>query len=204
MVKYSILVILFLLFFQYGCKKDPSVVQEENGSLELKIVWNKSTDSIPDISPVQNAKVTLSSQKGVQSYFTGADGYIRLSQLAVGTCDISVKATHPLDATIELAGSIKSLLIESGKTSTPTIILKPFSQSGITINEIYSAGPVNNVFYFYDQFTELYNSSDSIKYLDGMQVMRVSGSADNGNLKPGGDWYNDGRMHGVTYIYKFP
>ena len=37
-----------------------------------------------------------------------------------------------------------------------------------------------------------------------MQIMRVSRPDASGTLQPGADWYNDGRMQGVTWIYKFP
>jgi len=58
---------------------------------------------------------------------------------------------------------------------------------GIKINEIYSAGPPNNFFYFYDQYFELYNSSEDTLYLDGMIFCRMGKFLAN-----------------VTYIFQFP
>lgn len=58
---------------------------------------------------------------------------------------------------------------------------------GIKINEIYYCGPENNQFYFYDQFIELYNSSDQVLYLDGIIVCRIYHMS---------TW--------VTYIFQFP
>jgi hypothetical protein len=194
---------LFLLFSLFGCKENPPVLIDGNGTLELKVVWNKSIDSIPDIVPLQNAKVILSSQYGIQIYYTGSDGFLRLNHLPSAIYSISVKVSHPQDNTIILVGAVRDVNIGSGQISAPTITAKPVASSGISMNEIYSVGPVNNIFYFYDLFIELYNSSDSVKYLDGMMVMRVSHSDGNG-LGPGGDWYHDGRMQGVTYAYKFP
>jgi hypothetical protein len=197
------IIFILILFNVFGCRENPPSTHDGNGIIELKSVWNKSNDSIPDLVPLQNAKVMLSSQYGMQIYYTGTDGVLRLNHLPSSVYSISVRAPHPVDPSIVLVGAVRDINIESGRTSYPTIITKPVASSGISINEIYSAGPVNNIFYFYDLFLELYNSSDSVKYLDGMQVMRVSHSNGSG-LGPGGDWFHDGRMQGVTYIYKFP
>jgi hypothetical protein len=194
---------LVILFYVCGCRENPPVVHDGNGIIELKTLWNKSKDSIPDLVPLQNAKVILSSQYGMQIYYTGSDGFLRLNHLPSSVYSISIRAPHPDDRAIILVSAVRDVNIESGKTSTPTIIAKPVASSGISINEIYSVGPMNNIFYFYDLFIELYNSSDSVKYLDGMLFMRVSHSNGNG-LGPGGDWYHNGKMQGITYIYKFP
>ena len=61
-------------------------------------------------------------------------------------------------------------MAHSGQVTADTVFSKTISSTGIAINEIYSVGPVNNMFFFYDQFLELYNASDSIRYLDGMLV----------------------------------
>jgi hypothetical protein len=193
-----------LLIYLCGCREIPPVVSDGNGTIELKAVWNNSTDTIPNIVPLQNAKVILSSQYGMQIFYTGQDGTLILNHLPTAVYNVSVKAYHPQDHSIVLVGAVRDLNIGSGQISKPTITAKPVSSSGISINEIYCVGPVNSIFYFYDLFLELYNSSDSIKYVDGMQIMRVSRPDASGDLKPGADWYNDGRMQGVTWIYKFP
>ena len=202
-MKIPSILFLVLLFYLCGCKENPPIVHDGNGTMELRAVWDKSTDSIPDIVPLQNAKVIMSSQYGIQIYYTGSDGFLRLNHLPSAVYNISVRAPHPADASIILVGAIQNLNVVSGQTYTSTDTTKPVSNTGIAINEIYSAGPVNNIFYIYDQFIELYNSSDSVKYLDGMLVMRVC-ETDNGTYGPGGDWYNNGKMQGIAYIYKFP
>jgi hypothetical protein len=203
-LKFLTFISLLLIFYLCGCKENPPVVVDGNGTIELKAVWNKSIDSIPDIVPLSNAKIIISSKYGMQIYYTDSDGFLRLDHLPSAIYSISVKAYHPQDHTIILVGAVRDLNIGSGQISTPTITAKPVSSSGISINEIYCVGPVNNIFYFYDLFIELYNSSDSVKYVDGMQIMRVSRTDASEVLQPGADWYNDGRMQGVTWIYKFP
>ncbi|MFH1851704.1 MAG: DUF4876 domain-containing protein [Candidatus Neomarinimicrobiota bacterium] len=61
------------------------------------------------------------------------------------------------------------------------------TKPGLKINEIYTCGPVNNFYYFYDQFFELYNSSADTIYLDGMVFCRMGSFLAN-----------------VTYIFQFP
>ncbi|MDD5766336.1 MAG: DUF4876 domain-containing protein [Candidatus Marinimicrobia bacterium] len=58
---------------------------------------------------------------------------------------------------------------------------------GLKINEIYYTGPINRSNWFYDQYVELYNSSDEVKYLDGMIICRVYHMLDR-----------------VTYAFQFP
>src|ERR1035438_6534688 len=92
---------LFLLFYMYGCMQNPPVVQDGNGSVVLKAVWDKSTDSIPDIVPLQNAQVIMNSQYGMKIYYTGSDGFLRLNHLPSTTYSISIKAPHPADRSEE-------------------------------------------------------------------------------------------------------
>ena len=203
-MKFLSVLFLFLLSCLYGCKENPPAVPDGNGSIVLQAVWNKSTDSIPDIVPLQNAKVIMSCQYGMQIYYTGSDGFLRLNHLPSAVYNISVRAPHPDDPTIILVGSIRGVNVTSGQTSASIDTAKPVSSTGIAINEIYSVGPVNNIFYFYDLFIELYNSSDSVKYVDGMQIMRVSAYLNNEVYAAGADWYHNGNMQGVLHIYKFP
>ena len=76
---------------------------------------------------------------------------------------------------------------DSSLNELDTILLIP-SKKSLSINEIYTVGPPNNFHYFYDQYIELYNSSDSTMYLDGMVVCRMSSSV----------------MGNVTYMFQFP
>jgi hypothetical protein len=61
------------------------------------------------------------------------------------------------------------------------------AEPGLKINEIYYTGPPNNAFYWYDQFIELYNSSEDTVYLDGIVVCRM------------GEF-----LESVTSIFQFP
>lgn len=199
-------IMLFLsvaaMLFVLGCKEEPPVAVDGNGVLELKAVWDASTDSVANYLPLSNAKVMLNSQYGMNIYYTNSEGCLKIEHLPTAEYSVSIKAPHPQDPSINLVGAVRRLAVNSGGVCSETITAKAVSSSGLALNEIYCVGPVNNQFYFYDLFIELYNSSDSVKYLDGMMVMRVSG---NGTGKgPGADEGDDGDIDGAAYIYKFP
>jgi hypothetical protein len=166
-------------------------------------MWNSSgNDSLPTFEPLAGAKVVLTSEYGTMIRATDYAGVLRLDHLPSATYSVSVRRAHPLDPGIQLVGSVIGLTTRSGGTTADTVFSRAVSSSGIAINEIYSVGPLNDSFFFFDQFLELYNASDSTRYLDGMLVMRVSGN--NEGLGPGADEGADGDMDGITYIFQFP
>jgi len=67
------------------------------------------------------------------------------------------------------------------------------SKRGLKINEIYTSGPKNRIYYFYDLFLELYNGLSETAYLDGMVILRLSTTK---------DLFAD--TLAVTNIYQFP
>lgn len=193
------------LFLGPGCAKEPPVGVDGDGTLTIVALWDETpNDSLITLVPLAGAKVFLASEYGTMIRQTGSDGVLRLDHLPSATFTVSVRKTHPLDPNIQLVGASVGIVVRSGAAALDTVLSKPISSSGIAINEIYSAGPINNIFFFYDQFVELYNPSDSVRYLDGMIVMRISGNNDPGQSGPGFDEGNDGDIDGVTYIFKFP
>ncbi len=199
----KIIVIISLVLVFFSCKEDAPV--QTDGSAELKIAtfWEvDNLDSTKSYFPLANAEMILVSEYGVKTEFTDENGLLDVKNIPASVYQISARKKHPLDSNILIVGNITDVEVTSGLV-TDTIIAKPISASGISINEIYSAGPINSIFFFYDQYIELYNSSNEIKYLDGMQVFRMSGT-DGGTKDPGSDWGDDGDIDGVTYAFKFP
>jgi hypothetical protein len=187
-----------------GCMENPPSATDGNATLSIVAIWDSSSvDSVSRFSPLTNAKVIITSEYGTMIQQTDAYGVLRLEKLPSTTYTVSVRKVHPMDPNIQLVGNMLGIVLRSGSASRDTIRAKAMSSSGISINEIYCAGPVNSFFFFYDQFIELYNASDSVRYLDGMFVMRVSGNSEL-NIKPGEDFGNDGDMDGVTYAFRFP
>jgi len=97
--------------------------------------------------------------------------------------EIEVVGAKSLNLTVDSLGT--------DMTYTDTLLMEQ-SKSGLKINEIYTCGPPNNIYYFYDQFFELYNGMSETVYLDGMIFLRLSGTP----------LFAD--TLSVTYIYQFP
>ncbi len=195
--------IYLLLILFAGCKEKPPTGIDGGAELKLFSVWDSVLQDLSTVtSPMKNAKVILNSEYGIFIKNTDDKGILNLSGLPSSIYNISVRMQHPVDPNILLVGSLRDVQITSGITFVDTIVAKPISSFGIAINEVYACGPVNNIFFFFDQFIELYNSSDSVKYLDGIQVMRISGNSTGKGA--GADEDDDGDIDGITYIFKFP
>ncbi len=192
-----------VLLLMAGCVQEPPVAVDGDGTLMIVALWDMlPNDSLVTLVPLANAKVVLSSEYGIMVKQTGSDGILRLDHLPAATFNVSVRKPHPIDPSIQLVGATAGIVVRSGYTALDTVISKPISSSGIAINELYTVGPVNSLFFFFDQYIELYNASDSVRYLDGMQAIRMSGNSE--GLGPGADEGLDGDIDGVTYIFKFP
>lgn len=196
------LLLPFLLLILVSCHENPPVVADGNAKINL-IAFGDTTlvDSIPHYIPMQNAKVILASEYGIMLRNTDTEGKLLVEGLPAATYNISVRMSHPENPNILIVGNIRDVLVSPDRTVNDTIFAEQVANTGIAINEIYAGGPVNNIFFFYDQYIELYNYSDEIKYLDGMSVSRVSGTSGG---DPGSDWGEDDDIDGVTYIFKFP
>lgn len=190
---------LVLFALLEGCSEKAPVTPDGGSRMTIKAYWNDSPDSIPHYVPMANAKVILSSEYGTQIKTTDANGILELTGLPSAIYDVSVRMQHPQDASISLVGTMLSIPTSPEKAAVDTIYAKAVSNSGIAINEIYTGSSSR---YFYDQFVELYNSSDSVKYLDGMMVMRFTGNTTGKGT--GADEGDDGDIDGASYIFKFP
>ncbi len=203
-MKDIILVLSLAIIVLVGCMEDPPSATDGNATLSIVAVWDSSSvDSVSRFTTLAYAKVIITSEYGTMIHQTDANGVLRLEKLPSTTYTVSVRKPHPVDPNIQLVGSILGIVLKSGSVSQDTIRTKAMSSSGVSINEIYAAGPVNNIFYFYDLYLELYNGSDSVRYLDGWLVMRVTGNSEL-NILPGEDAGNDGDIDGVNYVFKFP
>ena len=146
---------------------------------------------------VVGATVTLRSKELNIAYRKVTDtlGEARFRNIVASSYEVT--AQYPLNAGILLLGG-KPLDIWQTIFIPDTLYLSPASRSPLLINEIYYAGPVNNVYFFYDQFIELVNRSDTTVYLDGKIIARVRRAEE---LLPDID-----RLDYVqtVYTYRFP
>ncbi len=190
--------------FLISCQQEMPVVIEGNVKATFVVIGDTAVVAqSPVYAPLKNAKVIMSSEYGVMVRYTDDKGILNLNGIPSSTYSITARLNHPKYSNILLVGTIKNVEIKSGSVLVDTIKAAQIANTGIAINEIYSAGPINSIYFFYDQFIELYNYSDETKYLDGMQISRVSGNNDGGK-GPGADEGDDGDIDGVTYIFQIP
>ncbi len=214
MKRIRIIVIGFTIFATlqfWGCiRKAPT---QEDGALTLKVVVADQsgllqTDPILGYGPVPNAQAELKSKyyfekpKQPKTFVTYSDsfGIAEFKNIPLGGYTLEVKkniaVTDPkgVSDTVTIRGNLLLDVAESAEVDT--IKTKISSKSALVINEIYYCGPKNNSFYFFDQFVELYNNTDTTAYLDGLIICRALSR-------------HDPRMDSldyvpVIYIYQFP
>ena len=197
---FSLLSIVIIII---SCQEDPPVYVDGTSVLSITAVWNTaSNEEEANYSPLSNAKVLLISNYGERLEHTDNEGKLELNNLLAAEYNISVTGNHPNYENLLLIGGKGNVLVSPQNSVSDTILTKIVSSSGIAINEVYSVGPVNNIFYFYDLFVELYNSSMETKYLDGMMICRLTGNGD--GKGPGADEDYDDDIDGVTMAFKFP
>ncbi len=202
MKKINILLAVILIGLS-SCNENPPTVPDGSAKINLVALGDTTlVDTIPHYIPMRNAKVILASEYGTMIKYTDNNGNLFLEGLPAATYNISARMSHPANPNILIVGNVRGVEVTPARIATDTIMASQIANTGIALNEIYCAGPVNNIFFFYDQFLELYNYGDEVKYLDGMLAMRVSGNST--GKGPGADEGDDGDIDGVTYIFKFP
>jgi Protein of unknown function (DUF4876) len=198
---FSVLLVIGIL---YSCQENAPLQTEGRAELNILAVWDASImDSTLSILPLSNAEVIMVSEYGMRTEYTDENGSLHLIGIPSSVYELSIRKKYPLDSNILIVGNISDVEVKSGDIVNDTIIAKPISASGISINEVYCGGPNTNLFYFYDQFIELYNSSNEVKYLDGLQVCRFSLKIDKIEVA-GMDLDADGDIDGVIKAFKFP
>ena len=188
----SFLIILILIF---GCLDKQSMPLTYDGKMDITFqVWY-DIDSLNDGAKLSSIPVeifTYAYEGCAYSDSTDSNGIVIFEDIPWSEYNVNINSEIIVDyGTFIDTMPIVAAGIYYPDSSVNTIdtvnILCGGSEKGLKINEIYSVGPPNNFFYFYDQYVELYNSSSEIKYLDGMVFCRMSNTIDN-----------------ITYIFQFP
>ena len=208
----KVLLLLLSATILFSCEEKAPVQVDGEAKLEVTVMWNTSlVDSIESYSPLVNAEMILISEYGTRIESTDENGIMNLTEIPSSVYQITARKAHPNIPNVLVVGNLNDIEVISGVAVSDSIFAKPISSTGICINEIYSVGPANNIFFFFDQYIELYNNTDEVKYLDGMQIFRISSSraycshysSDVLGL-PGGDWTGEGSIFGITYAFQFP
>ncbi|RMD94558.1 MAG: DUF4876 domain-containing protein [Calditrichaeota bacterium] len=176
---------LIILFFFVGCLKNPPTA--EDGKLQLQVVIVDKSGLVqvkPELgyAPLANARAMLESKDyflkpnqpiRYQAY-SDSRGVVRFNDLPLGRYTLTVVKELPLSVSGQNPDTLRitgNKLIDLIQTFTmDTLKTNVAFKSSLVINEIYYCGPKNSSYYFYDQFIELYNNSDSTVYLDGVII----------------------------------
>ncbi|APF19212.1 DUF4876 domain-containing protein [Caldithrix abyssi] len=195
-----------------ACEKSPPTQQD--GSLVLRtILVDQSglieTDPELGYAPLSNARAVLESNTYYESpgvrkkyvAYSDSQGVVEFKDLLLGRYTLTVE--KEVEVSIENSDQVDTLTLRGSKliemmdlTFEDTLKANLALESSLVINEIYYCGPKNKAFYFYDQFIELYNNSDTTVYLDGLILCRGLQ-----RHKPNMDSVDYVQ---VTYIFQFP
>ena len=175
MVK-KIIFILLVTLILIGCYRDQPSLHDNEFSVKLYVKYKNHL--------IKNAEVKLASMDYEQETIintTDSTGSVIFKNLPFTDYNVSIKDLIEVPSS-NMRGPLDTIMIQGGKIISPADeeflidTIYTFTsgiEPGIKINEIYYCGPPNDFFYQYDQFIELYNSSDDTLYLDGMVICRV-------------------------------
>jgi hypothetical protein len=200
-MKKILIIFSILALVLSSCLLFESKPEVMDGNLSIKIRFTVPSDEDSTIAiPVADLPVKIYTNNyniPFQYDTTDADGFAYFEGLPYayytveaytilrpnGYTEIEVVGAKVLELTADsLAG--ESMYVDS--------LSMEKSKRGLKINEIYTSGPINNIYYFFDQFFELYNGLSETAYLDGMIFLRLRTTP----------LYAD--TLSVTYIYQFP
>ncbi len=186
-ILYIVIVISFL-----SCEKiidpDKPDISERSREFVLQIIDSTNTyKPVYGIDYVQGAEIKLKSNLLETNYefISDEDGRITLSNIVSGDYLISVsKDVTPEE--MEIAHGEKKFQQRLVNSKMGVIELRADNEdvvqinldkivvnSDLVISEIYASGPPEAGLYFHDKYVEIFNQSDSIKYLDGLVIAKV-------------------------------
>ena len=189
MVK-KLIYLSFIAIFLTGCFKDQPSLHDRELSIQLFVKYEDQA--------LKNMPVTLrTNDYNLPAYkdTTDSNGMVNFENLPFAEYSVDIQGEATIQSYLD-STALDTVLVTASKILSPgsnelfqdTVhAIVSGTSPGIKINELYTCGPPNKFFYFYDQFFELYNSSEDTVYLDGMVFCRM------------GTW-----LENVTYIFQFP
>ncbi len=177
-MKTTISIITVLLLFA-ACSGEKPSAPDGNGSLSLLLV--DTTGTIPGSSPgeptiLAGAKVSIQARthEYVDAGESNGKGLAGFAGLAAGDYTIFARREIVAGAQKKVFTGFSDIHLVGDETVEDTLYLTTVTVNSLMINEIYYCGSDYAKFYFYDQFVELYNSSQDTLYLDGCIITRNS------------------------------
>lgn len=200
MVKKGWLLVILSVIMLNGCMEindQPDFYERTTDvSFFIKLDTTGHSQLLSDIPVMANVPVTITTLVYADFEITGLtndSGWVYFNDLPNANYSVKVRVDFDFQNDLDvltLTGSDIFSVAKGNSVLSDTLNLIMSGKPGLKINEIYYMGPPNRIFYFYDQFIELYNSSDQTMYLDGMIVCRM------GTCVVGAD--------NVTYIFQLP
>ena len=190
--------VILLAIIVTSCDYLPEKPELQDGSFSFSIIakyYDINNDTTLFIDSASVILRTNDYELSEIEKYTNDFGYVEFNNMLTTVYDVKLKGTYQQthynnpDSLVYITVLGYTTIIPGFSSIIDTINTISFGTSpGLKINEIYMVGPPNNFFYCYDQYIELYNSSDETKYLDGMIFCRMSYSI---NKEP-------------IYIFQFP
>ena len=195
-----IISLVALLLVSCFLSQEKPTIRDGNLNIELLLTIEDDSDSISSTIPVPGVEVKLTTTNyNLPPYYdiTDSNGIAHFEGLPFAYYKAeaySIIKPTPFTEVEVVGAKVLELTADSlgGELSYRDSVTMLQSQRGLCINEIYTCGPKNNIFYFYDQFFELYNAMSDTAYLDGMLFLRLSKT----------ELFAD--TLSVIYIYQFP
>ncbi len=175
-MKAALAVLSAAIIFFVGCSDDKPTVPDGEGILSIAIV--DTSGAMPGSTPGEPAAVpgaTVSLQARTHEYVDvvdALDGTAGFALLPAGDYMLFARMEIPSGAQKKVLAGFIDVNVNGPGTVTDTIIVDVVIVNALMMNEIYYAGGDYSKFYFYDQFVELYNSSQDTLYLDGCVLTR--------------------------------
>jgi len=170
------IILMAVILAAAGCGNDkPSA---PDGQSMLQIIVVDTTGTLPGATPgvpavVEGANVSL--QARTHEYITATeavDGTTEFDDLPAGQYSIFARMEIPVGAQKKVFTGFIDVDLSGPGLVSDTVFVATVTVNALMINEIYYAGGDYSKFYFYDQFVELYNSSQDTLYLDGCILTR--------------------------------
>ena len=175
-MKRAHIVLLAVAFLAVGCGGDKPTIPDGEGIMQIVIVdttgtFPGSTPGIPTI--VDGAQVSLQARTHEHVDVADAEeGVAGFSSLPAGEYSLFARRDLPIGAQKKVFTGFIDVIVSGPEMLVDTIFVSIVTVNALMINELYYAGGDYSRFYFYDQFVELYNSSQDTLYLDGCILTR--------------------------------
>lgn len=168
---------LVLLAALAACEREKPAAVDGDGIISIAIV--DTTGTMPGSVPgepmvIPEAQVSLQARthEQVETAESNDSGTADFAGLPAGEYSVFARREMPLGAQKQVFTGYADVGIAGTGLVEDTVYVSTVTVNALMINEIYYCGADYSTFYFYDQFVEIYNSSEDTLYLDGTILTR--------------------------------